>query len=252
MNAKLTPLTADDVARYVPPGQVLRHLERLDRSRDPLLLDYGCGRGALVWWLRLRGWNAHGYEPNAAYVANGAPAALALDLDPGCLHHDSADLPDSSVDAIYSVQVLEHVQDLQSSALEMRRLLRAGGTGRHIFPARRTPIEPHVKLPLVHWTGRASRQRRIVGLLLALGWDGWAMDREQPRAQRRDKIVAYLQRETAYRSTSEVLSIFDRAGLEATVDMRDSRLFPLVGWVPGGLGARGLATLTNVTIDMRG
>lgn len=252
MNAKLTPLTAADVKLYLPPGQLLRHLQRLDRSNRPLLLDYGCGRGQLVWWLRLRGWDAHGFEPNAMYASNGRSAALELGLDPDCLHETAADLPDGSVDSIYSIQVLEHIKDLRSSATEMRRLLRTGGTGRHIFPSRRTPIEPHVRLPLVHWTPDAARQRLLTGALLALGWRGWEANRGEPRSQRRDAIVAYLQDQTAYRSTSEIISILRTAGLDAAVNMRDSRLFPLVGWIPGRLGVRTLTTLTNVTIDIRG
>ncbi len=71
------------------------------------------------------------------------------------------DYPDQSVDLIHSNSVIEHVGDwrsIQAMATEIRRVGRAGWVQ---TPAWECPIEPHYRLPFVHWFSAPVRQKII-------------------------------------------------------------------------------------------
>lgn len=66
---------------------------------------------------------------------------------------------DQSVDMVHSNSVIEHVGlwgDMQAMAREARRVGRAGWIQ---TPAWEFPIEPHYRLPFVHWLGQPLRRR---------------------------------------------------------------------------------------------
>jgi SAM-dependent methyltransferase len=88
----------------------------LPRGGNPVVVDYGCG--------------TRPYEPifqgrvgRYIGVDVGANAQADICLEPG----QKVPLPDQSVDLILSVQVLEHVVDVDSYLSECKRLLRPGG-----------------------------------------------------------------------------------------------------------------------------
>lgn len=82
----------------------------------------------------------------------GAPRALfSYRVGDAC---DLSDFADSSVDFVHSNSVIEHVGDwtrMVAMASEVRRIGRAGWVQ---TPAWEFPIEPHYRLPFMHWFGR--------------------------------------------------------------------------------------------------
>lgn len=68
---------------------------------------------------------------------------------------------DSSVDLVHSNSVIEHVgpwPDMSAMAKEVRRV---GKSGWIQTPAWEFPIEPHFRLPFVHWVGAPVRRASL-------------------------------------------------------------------------------------------
>lgn len=111
----------------------MRLLERQGVLRGDRILDYGCGAGLYVNFLRQHGFtNVHGYDP---FVAGYA---------------DSNTLK-SEYDAVVTFDVIEHDENPRAFLNSMRRLMRAGGiltvgtpNADHVSPARLGDPNLHV------------------------------------------------------------------------------------------------------------
>jgi SAM-dependent methyltransferase len=134
--------------------------------RSPRILDVGCGNGDLIAYLAhtLPGvGELQGYDvADSGHVVTGFPATTIARL--GGSHPDvdwtrrievgqvGAPWPheDDTFDVVCSNQVLEHVFDLAQFFSELRRVMRPGGFGVHVFPFRRVLWEAHTATPLSH------------------------------------------------------------------------------------------------------
>jgi hypothetical protein len=70
---------------------------------------------------------------------------------------------DKSVDLVHSNSVIEHVGGWPSMAAMARELMRVGRAGWVQTPAWEFPLEPHFRVPFMHWLGRPL-QARMLGL----------------------------------------------------------------------------------------
>lgn len=124
-------------------------LRYLALSPDHRILDLGCGAGALVRDLRSQGYDAYGCDIAGSDASDfkeeqiSASYLRAIAENPYRLPFEN-----DRFDFVVSEQVLEHVLDYESVFNEMHRVLKEGGIGLHIFPARYVFIEPHVLVPL--------------------------------------------------------------------------------------------------------
>lgn len=88
------------------------------------ILDYGCGRGDFLLFMKQKGWAVDGAEPDEK-------AARAASLQCGIKiisPNDVFSLPDSSFDVITLWHVLEHVHRLNETVAKLKSLLKPGGT----------------------------------------------------------------------------------------------------------------------------
>jgi ubiquinone/menaquinone biosynthesis C-methylase UbiE len=83
-------------------------------ARGRRVLDFGAGAGSF----------ARRVAPEAAEVLCVEPDATLL---PGA-HRAVTEIPAASVDLVYSLNVLEHIEDDAAALGELRRVLRPGGT----------------------------------------------------------------------------------------------------------------------------
>lgn len=143
-------LRSSDLSRYMnPPADTVYPLEYsfhlLGDVRGKTVLEYGCGDG----------------ENTVALARRGAGRVLALDISPELIGiarrrlevngvdgggveflvgsaHD-VPLPDESVDVVFGMAILHHL-DLKLAAREVRRVLRKGGRAIFQEPVRSSPL----------------------------------------------------------------------------------------------------------------
>lgn len=220
--------------RLPPPGG----------SQPARILDWGCGRGSDVLHLRDEGYDAFGVEPDLATIQRGESLFAEMGLDQSqyvCLVERDNRTPfdAESFDFLMSYQVLEHVEDLESAAREMFRVLRPGGTAVHLYPAHHCPIEGHVKMPFVHWLPKNSARKLVIGACVRLGVHArWPKLAGADAAMCTDTYYSYTVRRTHYRSPRTVRRIFRSVGFEVAFESHRHervRQHPVARHVPASL-----------------
>lgn len=200
------------------------HRSRLGTGRAAFrILDFGCGRGKLVLWLREHGYDAVGVDLDPRPFEFGAGLYRSRGQQPeSCLFPlDGAGrspFPDSSFDFVVSSEVLEHVDDLGRVVAELRRVTRAGGEGFHLYPPHRRPVEPHLFMPLVHWLPKGWWRRQLIAAYVLLGVEPFWWPRDaKPRRERVAEYYDYSVRETFYRRPAVLRSAFRDGGFETSL-----------------------------------
>jgi len=104
-------------------------LDMMGKLAGARVLDVGCGDGALVCAMALRGAEASGVDPDPAMLAaarsRAAKAGVRATLLEGRI--ERLPFPDASFDVVASVTVLCFVSDAAGAIQEMARVLRPGG-----------------------------------------------------------------------------------------------------------------------------
>jgi glycosyltransferase involved in cell wall biosynthesis/SAM-dependent methyltransferase len=93
------------------------------RPEPGVLVDAGCGSGALLALCREQGWKGIGFDPSAQAVAYARERGLDVFEQgwPAC------SLPDGSADVVTFINVLDHLRDPFGALQEAWRILRPGG-----------------------------------------------------------------------------------------------------------------------------
>jgi SAM-dependent methyltransferase len=118
-------LNAQEVARWRALEHFIRRVAKIGSARR--VLDYGAGSGLHVelWEKVFPGAELHFTDVSSVakekFVAKYPRHAGRYVLN-------TADHPDATFDAIVSVEVMEHVDDLDAYVRDVRRLLTPGGT----------------------------------------------------------------------------------------------------------------------------
>lgn len=100
------------------------------RIRIGTAVDIGCGRGDLIDLLLKRGSEVYGVDQSPASIAQVKQRFERVPRFKGAALADrKIDLPDSSVDTGFLVEVVEHLQDepLANAVSEAHRVVRPGG-----------------------------------------------------------------------------------------------------------------------------
>jgi SAM-dependent methyltransferase len=220
------PLTAEEFDAYRPNRIALERLEgcrrRLELSKAEFrVVDWGCGRGKTVLWLREQGYDAYGVDVDSRPFANGVDlfrrkgyrfeeCVRPLDRD------GNAPFADGFFHFVLSDQVLEHIADLAPALAEMRRVTTTSGEGFHLFPPHRRIVEPHLYMPLVHWLPKGIPRKWAIGLCVLVGVEPHWWPKHTIGF--REKLRTYYEfsvNDTFYRPHAAVRSAFAEAGMAA-------------------------------------
>ena len=118
-------------ARFAASGEWGATRDLLGRGPGRAL-DLGAGRGIASYALAKDGWDVVALEPSESAVI-GAQAIRTLSIRSSChieVETGSAEqmqFNDSSFDAVYMRQVLHHVEDLEQTCRQIKRILKPGG-----------------------------------------------------------------------------------------------------------------------------
>ena len=241
---KRQTLTEQDVSGYDIHPDIVRYLEAC-RERLGLLpqqtrvLDWGCGRGEAVLWLRDRGYQACGIDIEDTYVERGRELLRQRGQDETVLRviAPPADTPfaDGEFHYVFSDQVLEHVPELEPVLAEIARVTAPGGATFHSFPAHLHPVEDHLRMPFVHYFPK-NRSRYVWVLLCVLLGRGprWNHLEESGRLARSRAYYEYSVSATYYRTPQRVQRAFAASGLKAqfvTAAKSSWRRLRLADWI---------------------
>ncbi|MCC6658252.1 MAG: class I SAM-dependent methyltransferase [Rhodocyclaceae bacterium] len=236
MNGKHEPLTEAEMVGFRLNPALLEQL-RACAPRPARILDWGCGRGRAVALLRQEGFEAYGIDTDLAVLRNGHALLRGRGFEPErLLRHldDIRTFADDSFDIVFSEETLEHVADIAALAHESFRLLRPGGLAVHSFPGVRRLVEPHLRMPLVHWLGPGAPRRLLIQACLLLGHGPrppWPEAHDEcgrplPLAGRAALYARYLEEKVHYRRIAEIASIHDRVGFR----VRHRIVGPVPAW----------------------
>ena len=109
-----------------PPGDSSDEFKAFALAAEGRVLDFGCGNGDVVAFLRAHGRDAIGIELDEERIRNHLKpeAAPHVRLYDGSL---PAPIDDASMDWIVSTEVIEHVPGIANHVGELARMLRPGG-----------------------------------------------------------------------------------------------------------------------------
>jgi ubiquinone/menaquinone biosynthesis C-methylase UbiE len=122
------------LASYVPSAllglnkarQQIRHMF-LENIKPGKLLDVGCGSGIFLQRMYKLGWAVTGIDFDGKAIEN-AKKMHGDDLTFLNTNLSGAQFPDNSFDAVTTSHVIEHVPDPVALLIEIRRVLKPGGT----------------------------------------------------------------------------------------------------------------------------
>jgi len=149
--------------------ELIQHIGGFDPKKIDVL-DIGCGFGRLVKHLRESGINAFGCDVDAFWDGDLSELRV-ISWNPYRIPFD-----DNSMDVVITNTILEHVQNHHEFYLELKRVLKPGGCAIHTLPGRWylrsgkwfLPVEPHIRVPLVHFFWPNPNKRATPRWWLAL------------------------------------------------------------------------------------
>jgi 2-polyprenyl-3-methyl-5-hydroxy-6-metoxy-1,4-benzoquinol methylase len=229
---KNEPLTKAVVDQYHCNPVILPFLEntarRLRKTAQELrVLDYGCGRGETVAYLRRCGYDCYGVDIDPTYIGNAQAyfgselsrfAAVSLVIDGRSL------FPDGFFDVVVTDQVLEHVSTIETVVAELKRIMTDDAAGLHIFPSALSLIEGHLFLPICHWLPKGNTRRALIHAMLALGM-GAPYLKHLSTADRATVFYRYSVTDTFYRTRSELAKLFNQQGFVSREIVREKLLY---------------------------
>lgn len=125
------------------------------------VLDVGCGTGAVMQFLKERGWEVYGVDPNSE--ALGYCADKGLTVKSGTA--EKIDFPTGSFDIVLALDVLEHTDDDGLSVNEIKRILKPRGIFICTVPAHQFLWSYHDEY--LHHQRRYSKQQLLTLLTQA-------------------------------------------------------------------------------------
>jgi len=102
-----------------------KRAQRIASQREPgRILDIGCGRGLLLYYLKRQGWKVSGTENNRE-TCETIEQRFSIPMNPG--EAGTYYLPKASFDGVVLWHVLEHLKDPVMALAEAGRLLKRNG-----------------------------------------------------------------------------------------------------------------------------
>jgi len=143
---------------------MLQYIDKMIKgNKSARILDFGCGGGQLVTYLRLMGYkNITGidiHNQTTTDKLNLLHKNIGFKDKDVFFRYDGNTLPfeEFSFDFIISQQVIEHVSNVENYFFECYRVLSNGGRMLIDFPQRLMPYDSHTRMWFVHYFPKKIR-----------------------------------------------------------------------------------------------
>jgi len=219
------PLTETEYHAFQPHPLLIQHIEdcrsNFAAAKEKFsILDWGCGKGKLVLWLRERGYNAYGVDIAHKHFEKSAELFRSKGFSvQKCLNgldaNGRAPFADLSFHFITSWQTVEHVRDLEVVAAEWMRLTVHGGRGLHIYPSHRKLVEPHLFMPCIHWLPKKALRKWLIGFFVFINVEPYWWPKNF--LSLKERACAYYEfsvNETFYRAPGAIRACLEEKGFE--------------------------------------
>ena len=227
--SKHSTLTVEEFSKYTPNERTIHYLETYCNKRnlkreEMNILDWGCGRGREVLWLREQGYNAYGIDIDIEPIRNGIELFKAKGYEDSSLRllspDGKTDFPDDFFHFTFSNQVFEHVSNIGSVAAEIGRITIIGGIGFHIYPAHKYIVEGHLFMPLVHWLPKNIIRKYLISAYVVLGKEPyWPQLKDSEFKEKVNTYYQYSISKTFYRRYFYVKKVFQNNGFDVSSEM---------------------------------
>ncbi|MHA1932084.1 MAG: class I SAM-dependent methyltransferase [Promethearchaeota archaeon] len=225
---KHNKLTEKEFLKYTPHKRIINYLDiyrkktKLDRS-DINVIDWGCGRGKDVLWLREHGYNAYGVDIDPEPIQNSRKLFIKKGYDDSLLSlingKGRTNFPDRFFHFSFSTQVFEHVNNLELVASEIGRITSKDGVGFHIFTAHRYIREEHLFMPFIHWLPKNKLRKYIILIYVLCGQEPkWVELKVSSIKAKTEAYFRYSINKTFYRKYSDIEKIFKKKGFKVSFE----------------------------------
>jgi hypothetical protein len=226
-----------EVVRYLEWARNELGLEKQEMN----VLDWGCGRGNYVLFLRSQGYNAFGVDTSLDCIDRGKGLMERMGFDPDQLisligPDCKTQHPDAFFHFVFSCQVLEHVEHIDLVTRESNRITKSGCFGLHIYPGNRRPIEGHLFMPLVHWLPKNSIRKFAIRLFVFCRIEPrWPALDGLGSLEKADVYFEYSRDKSFYRPYETICNSFVQAGFSVKPVVLDHPGLLKFRWIPNKL-----------------
>jgi len=225
-------LTAEEFSQFTPRKRTIHYIELYRKQKnlnknEMNILDWGCGRGRDVLWLRENGYNAYGIDVDMEPIQNGIGLFQEKGYNTSLLQLLSSsgktDFPDEIFHFTFSNQVFEHISDIKSVVAEIARITKNGGMGFHVYPAHRYITEGHLMMPLIHWLPKNCLRKYLISAFVLLSRKShWSELKEKNFQDKVDTYYEYSIHKTFYRNYPTVKRTFNNNGFDVRTETIDN------------------------------
>ena len=201
-----------NILRYIEDYRNTRNLKKSNMN----ILDWGCGRGRAVLWLRAHGYNAFGTDSDPEPIRDCRDLFLARGLDADSVlsileNGEEKVFPDAFFNLSFSEEVFEHVKDIERVATNLKRITVSDGAGIHFYPAHKRVMETHLYMPCVHWLPKNMVRKIYIYISLLLGrGPKWKQLEDKTKWEQAQAYYEYIIDKTYYRTSVVVADAFRR------------------------------------------
>jgi len=226
--SKNKELSEDEFQIYKINRSILKLIEEYKTSKNIAndqinILDFGCGRGRSVLKLKIEGYNIFGVDVDSLPINNAKKLyehygfnvkQLLSEIDV----NNRTLFPDNYFDIVFSIQVVEHIQHIETFLNEIARITKPSGINYHIFPFKYHYKEQHLGMPLIHWLPKNKLRKNLIQLMVLFGvepfWEEFNGINKNLRAL---KYYQYSCLKTFYRSNGYFRNKLDELGYDIEI-----------------------------------
>lgn len=188
--------------------------KNFENKENIRILDWGCGKGELINYLKNNNFNCYGVEISEFKMQqNIIKDKKNISEKIFLINSDNKTTFESNYfDIVLTNQVIEHISDKDSFLNEINRILKKGGYSYNILPAKYRINEVHLKMPFVHWLPKNYFRKYLIYFFNLFKFNHW---QECLSLTYNDKVNHYYNysiNKTFYLDANKLFNKFEKFG----------------------------------------